>query len=69
MMSADLENVVGVERFAKDVDVEHHHKIEYPGDRFDIIWTIVKPYDEIVTVTSEGIEGLDTPATTVTETK
>ena len=67
--STDLENVVGVEKFAKDVDVEHHHKIEYPGDRFDIIWTVVKPYDEIVAVTSEGIEGLDTPPTTATETK
>ena len=54
---------MGVEKFAKDVDVKHHKKIEYPSDRFDIIWTVVKPYDEIIAVTSEGIEGLDDVAT------
>jgi len=56
---AKIAEAMGVKKFAKDVDVEHHHKIEYPGDRFDIIWTVVKPYDEIVAVTSEGVQGLD----------
>jgi len=56
---AKIAEALGVEKFAKDVDVKHHKKIEYPGDRFDIIWTVVKPYDQIVAVTSEGIPGLD----------
>lgn len=56
---AKIAEAMGVKRFAKDVDVEHHKKIEYPGDRFDLIWTVVKPYDEIVAVTSENVPGLD----------
>lgn len=52
-----------MEKFAKDVDVKHHKKIEYPSDRFDIIWTVAKPYDEIVAVTSEAVPGLDDVAT------
>ena len=28
--------------FAKDVDVQSHKKIEYPGDHFDLIWTIAR---------------------------
>jgi hypothetical protein len=50
---------VGVEKFAKNVDIKHHKRIEYPSERFDLIWTVVKPYDEIVDVTSEAIPGLD----------
>lgn len=56
---AKIAEAMGVKHFAKDVDVEHHKKIEYPGDRFDLIWTVVKPYDEIVAVTSESVPGLD----------
>ena len=37
--------------------------VVYPGDRFDLIWTIKKPYDEIDSVTSEGVPGLDTTPT------
>lgn len=32
---------------------------EYPGDRFDLIWTIESPYEGISSVTSEGVPGLD----------
>ncbi|KAL3482685.1 hypothetical protein BJX62DRAFT_245650 [Aspergillus germanicus] len=32
---------------------------EYPGDRFDLIWTDPAPYDEIVAETSEQCPGLD----------
>jgi hypothetical protein len=56
---AKIAEALGVKRFAKDVDVKHHKKIEYPGDKFDLIWTVVKPYDEIVAVTSENVRGLD----------
>jgi len=32
---------------------------QYPDDRFDLIWTIPAPYTSIVSVTSEGVPGLD----------
>ncbi|KIN06909.1 hypothetical protein OIDMADRAFT_99361 [Oidiodendron maius Zn] len=56
---AKIAEAIGVKNFAKDLNVEHPKKIKYPSDRFDIIWTVTKPYDEIVAVTSEGIKGLD----------
>ncbi|KUJ18955.1 uncharacterized protein LY89DRAFT_643510 [Mollisia scopiformis] len=31
----------------------------YPGDRFDVIWSVSEPYDTLVWVGSEGIPGLD----------
>jgi hypothetical protein len=34
-------------------------KVEYPSDRFDLIWTVLTPYTEIASVTSENIPGLD----------
>lgn len=34
-------------------------EIAYPDDRFDVIWTIKPPYQEITSVTSEECEGLD----------
>jgi len=55
---AKIAEAMGVKRFAKDVDVEHHKKIEYPGDQFDLIWTVVSPYDEIVAVTKQNIPDL-----------
>jgi hypothetical protein len=33
--------------------------ISYAKDRFDLIWTIEPPYEEIASVTSEGVVGLD----------
>jgi hypothetical protein len=33
--------------------------VKYPGDRFDLIWTVRYPYDTIDSVTSEGVEALD----------
>jgi hypothetical protein len=33
--------------------------VKYPGDRFDLIWTVRSPYKTIDSVTSEGVEGLD----------
>jgi len=32
---------------------------EYPGDRFDLIWTIEAPYDQIASMTSEHCPGID----------
>ncbi|KAH0559958.1 hypothetical protein GP486_003524 [Trichoglossum hirsutum] len=34
-------------------------KVKYPDDRFDLIWTVMPPYEEIASVTSEDIQGLD----------
>jgi len=31
----------------------------YPEDRFDVIWTIEAPYDQIASVTSEHCPGID----------
>jgi hypothetical protein len=53
---------LGVEKYGKGVvdgNVNKHGEIEYPGDRFDVIWTIKKPYDEINEVSSENVPGLD----------
>ncbi|KAH1497074.1 hypothetical protein LV164_000555 [Aspergillus fumigatus] len=36
------------------------HVPEYPEDRFDLIWTLPFPYDNITDVRSEGCPGLDT---------
>ena len=32
---------------------------QYPDDHFDLIWTVPAPYTNIVSVTSEGVPGLD----------
>jgi hypothetical protein len=32
---------------------------KYPGDRFDLIWTVPAPYTSITSVTSEGMPGVD----------
>jgi hypothetical protein len=32
---------------------------KYPGDRFDLIWTVPAPYTSIASVTSEGMPGVD----------
>ncbi|KAL4869864.1 hypothetical protein BDV12DRAFT_70233 [Aspergillus spectabilis] len=32
---------------------------EYPDDRYDLIWTVPSPYDEITAETSEQCPGLD----------
>lgn len=37
--------------------------VKYPGDRFDLIWTVKSPYKTIDSVTSEGVEGLDAEKT------
>lgn len=54
---------IGVKKYSKNVPEalqnEVDGKIEYPDDRFDIIWTIKKPYDKIDSVTSEDVKGLD----------
>jgi hypothetical protein len=34
-------------------------KAKYPGERFDVIWAVKKPYDTLEWVGSENIEGLD----------
>jgi hypothetical protein len=37
--------------------------VKYPGDRFDLIWTVTSPYKSIDSVTSEGVGGLDADKT------
>lgn len=44
-------------KIAKAIGVKHAP--EYPGDRFDIIWTISNPYHKIDSETSENVPGLD----------
>ncbi|KAJ5611684.1 hypothetical protein N7528_008789 [Penicillium herquei] len=36
-----------------------HEPVEYPNDRFDLIWTIPYPYDRITVTQSEECPGLD----------
>jgi hypothetical protein len=51
---------VGAKKFAKNSGWDgDHHKIKYPGDRFDLIWVVPAPYDVITEVKSESIPGLD----------
>jgi len=40
-------------------DGRGNEKIKYPDGRFDIIWTVEKPFKKIESWTSEGVEGLD----------
>ncbi|OCL02746.1 hypothetical protein AOQ84DRAFT_357243 [Glonium stellatum] len=54
---ADIAAAIGVEKYAKKTGL--HGKVEYPGDRFDLIWTIKEPYVEIDSVASEAVPGLD----------
>lgn len=44
-------------KVVKELGVKH--KVEYPGDRFDVIWLVEEPWKELVVVGSEGVEGLD----------
>lgn len=34
-------------------------KLAYPDGRFDVIWRVEWPYEEIGSVTSEGVQVLD----------
>lgn len=49
--------VVKYRKHVKDGYVNDKGEVEYPGDRFDVIWTIETPYDAISKVSSEA--GLD----------
>jgi hypothetical protein len=33
--------------------------VKYPGERFDLIWMVPEPYDQIAAVESEGVPTLD----------
>ncbi|KIW34752.1 uncharacterized protein PV07_01510 [Cladophialophora immunda] len=46
-----------LEKIAKALGVEDVP--DYPGKRFDIIWTIKAPYKKIDSITSENVPGLD----------
>jgi hypothetical protein len=46
-------------KILKKIGVEE--EVKYPGDRFDIIWSVKKPYSTLVWTGSEHIEGLDDP--------
>jgi hypothetical protein len=54
---AGIAEALGVKRYAAASGASG--KVNYPGDRFDLIWTIRNPYEEIESVTSEDIPGLD----------
>ncbi|KAG2418414.1 hypothetical protein HFD88_001515 [Aspergillus terreus] len=42
-------------------DLGDKHAPQYPDERFDLIWTIPHPYDNITDVRSEACPGLDIP--------
>ncbi|KIW90005.1 uncharacterized protein Z519_09435 [Cladophialophora bantiana CBS 173.52] len=46
-----------LEKIAKAIGVENVP--DYPGSRFDLIWTIEPPYKKINSITSENAPGLD----------
>ncbi|KAF9892749.1 hypothetical protein FE257_001151 [Aspergillus nanangensis] len=47
----------------KDIlkDLKNHKPPEYPGDRFDLIWTLPYPFDNITDIRSEACPELDVP--------
>jgi hypothetical protein len=53
----DIAKAIGVKGYAQNSG--WHGKVEYPDDRFDIIWVVPPPWKEIVEVLSEGVPGLD----------
>jgi hypothetical protein len=57
---AKIATALGVEKYAKSTGWTG--PVDYPDDRFDLIWTVPSPYDEIVSITSEGVQGLDSTA-------
>jgi hypothetical protein len=54
---AKIATAMGVQGYAESTGWTGD--VVYPGDRFDLIWTVKDPYDVIDSVTSEGAEGLD----------
>ncbi|KAK3939374.1 hypothetical protein QBC46DRAFT_150231 [Diplogelasinospora grovesii] len=56
---AGIAEAIGVKKFAKGTGVKDRDEIKYPGDRFDLIWVVPEPYDEITEVRSEDVPGLD----------
>jgi hypothetical protein len=54
---AKIATALGVQGYAESTGWSG--PVEYPGDRFDLIWTVNPPYTEITKVTSEGVGELD----------
>ncbi|KAF2670156.1 hypothetical protein BT63DRAFT_424110 [Microthyrium microscopicum] len=54
---AKIAKALGVKGYSKKSGWSGH--VEYPTQRYDLIWTIEAPYHEIDSVTSEGVVGLD----------
>lgn len=54
---AKIAQAIGVKGFKQGSGGDG--KVEYPGDRFDVIWTVEKPYTLIDKVESENVPGLD----------
>jgi hypothetical protein len=54
---ADIAKAIGVEGYATDSGWEG--KVKYPDDRFDLIWVVPPPWEEITEVKSEEVPGLD----------
>ncbi len=48
-----------VQKLGTETEGKERGEVEYPDDRYDIIWTVESPYGEIAAVTSEGCPGLD----------
>jgi hypothetical protein len=58
---ADIVQALGVKEYSGNSGWTG--EIKYPSERFDLIWTVPPPYKEITSVTSEGVEKLDTVGT------
>lgn len=52
-----IAEAIGVREYAAASGMQG--EVKYPGDRFDLIWTVMAPYTEIASVTSENVPGLD----------
>jgi hypothetical protein len=56
-----IAHAMGVKGYAEGITgtVDDKGHITYPDDKFDIIWRVDQPYNEIDWVGSENIPGLD----------
>lgn len=63
---SDIAKAIGINGFAESSGWSG--KLQYPGSRFDLIWVVPAPYDEITQVLSEDNLKLNT-APTDPETK
>ncbi|KAL6885431.1 hypothetical protein GGI43DRAFT_419106 [Trichoderma evansii] len=53
----EIAEELGVKKYGPNSGWKGH--VKYPGDRFDLIWVIPSPYQEVTEVKSEKVPGLD----------